>query len=253
MKRALCLLLLAGCAGEPKEPETRSMIDAAFKTDLETVSKAHVFFGHHSVGQNLLEGVAMLSKEAGVPIKIDEAPVGKNLEPLTKFEDFAARGEANKGDGTQLILMKLCYVDFNPDSNVDAMLDAYMKAVGRVRAARPGVKILHVTPPLHSRPGGIKTTMQRLLGKQVWEDDTAIKRAEYAAKLKDRCRGEPVFDLSGVESTQPDGGKVIGVVKGREVPFLWSGFTDDGGHLNDFGKKVAGKAFVQALAAALRR
>src|SRR5206468_11686037 len=113
---------------------------------------------------------------AGVEVRIDEATVGENTRPLAKFEDFARRAERDKDDGTQLMLMKLCYVDFNPRTDVDELVRAYAGAVERVKNARPGVRVVHVTPPLFARPGDVKSKLNRTLGRPVWEDQANKKR-----------------------------------------------------------------------------
>jgi len=233
--------------------EARDLVDETLKQDLATLRGARVFFGHHSVGQNILDGLAALSKEAGIEVRIDEAPVGENLKPLGKFEDFARRAERDKDDGTQLMLMKLCYVDFNPRTDVDGLVRAYSAAVDRVHKARPGVRVVHVTPPLFARPGDVKSRLNRTLGRPVWEDQANAKRLDFARRLRETFPGEPVFDLAAVESTRPDGTVEEHEVDGQPVPMLWPGYSSDGGHLNDTGKLVAAKAFAHALAAALKK
>jgi hypothetical protein len=257
MRIALALIGLAlppACSVESyPAPEPRAMIDDTLKQDLTTLRGARVFFGHHSVGQNILEGLAELSKAAGIEVKIDEARVGENTRPLEKFEDFAKRAERDLDDGTQLMLMKLCYVDFNPRTDVDELVRAYVAAVARVRKARPAVRVVHVTPALFARQTDLKSTLNRTLGRPIWEDQSNGKRLDYGRKLREAFPEDPFFDLAGVESTRPDGGREEHEVGGRQVPMLWSGYSSDGGHLNEAGKLVAAKAFAHALAAALRR
>jgi hypothetical protein len=244
--------LACGARAEP-ETEARIVVEETVKQDLSTLRGARVFFGHHSVGANILQGLGELSKEAGIDVRIDEAPVGENTKPLGKFEDFAERAERNPGDGTQLMAMKLCYVDFQPTTDVDSLVLAYAAAVDRVKKARPGVKVLHVTPPLCTHPTDLKSKLSRTLGKSIWEDQANMRRLEFKRKMIERFPGEPVFDLSAVESTRPDGTTEAYPVDGKEVPMLWPGYTDDGGHLNGRGRVAAAKAFAHALATALRR
>jgi lysophospholipase L1-like esterase len=250
----LGLSLSSACgAGANPTSETSVLIDDTLKEDLATLHGARVFFGHHSVGQNILDGLNELSKEAGIEVRIDEAPVGENQHPLGKFEDFAKRGERDPSDGTQVMAMKLCYVDFTPKTDVDELVRGYVQAVERVRKARPGVKIVHVTPPLCSRPTDMKAKLNRTLGRPVWEDLANAKRLAYGKKLRETFPGEPFFDLSAVESTRPDGSTEAFDVEGKPVPMMWPGYTQDGGHLNGEGGRVAAKAFAHALASVLRK
>ena len=246
------LAAACGTNAEPP-PEVNLLIDETLKQDLRTLRDAHVYFGHQSVGANILSGLAELSNAAGIEVRIDEAPIGQNTKPLEKFEDFAKRGESNVSDGTQLMAMKLCYVDFTPRTDVGGLIQAYAAAVDRVRKARPGTRIVHVTPPLMAQPSDLKSKMNRTLGRPVWEDQANAKRLEFKQKLLERFPGEPVFDLSVVESTRPDGTKEEHEVDGKKVPMLFPGYTSDGGHLNETGRLVAAKAFAHAFAAALSR
>lgn len=245
-------VLACGVETDQGKEETRIVVEESVKQDLAALRGARIFFGHHSVGANILEGVSELSKASGIDVRIEEAPVGENTKPLGKFEDFAKRGEANPSDGTQLMAMKLCYVDFRPDTNVGELVQAYAAAVDRVKKARPGVRVVHVTPPLMARPSDLKSKVSRTLGKSIWEDEANAKRLEFKQKLLERFPGDPVFDLASVESTRPDGTKEEYDVDGRKVPMLWPGYTSDGGHLNERGRVAAAKAFVHTLAAALR-
>ena len=165
MRPGLVVLLLALAPGCDSKTDThlevKDVVDETLKKDLATLRGARVFFGHHSVGANILEGMAQLSKQTGIDVRIDEARVGENTKPLGKFEDFAKRAEANPSDGTQVMAMKLCYVDFRPDTDVGELVRAYSAAVERVKKARPGVRIVHVTPPLCTHPTDLKSKLQR--------------------------------------------------------------------------------------------
>jgi hypothetical protein len=122
-----------------------------------------------------------------------------------------------------------------------------------VKKARPGVRIVHVTPPLMVRPADLKSKISRTLGKSIWEDEANAKRLEFKQRMLETFPGDPVFDLSAVESTRPDGTREEHEVHGKKVPMLWPGYSNDGGHLNETGRLVAAKAFAHAFAAALGR
>ena len=256
MKAAVLLLALALCGAcggaQPAPMESKTVIDDTLKADLETLRGARVFFGHHSVGANLLEGLSSLSREAGVEVRIGEGPVGENTKPLSKFEDFAKHAESQASEGEQLMLMKLCFVDFKPDTDVRALVGAYAKAVERVRKARPGVRIVHVTPPLCTRPNDLKSKLKRTMGSPIWEDQANARRSEFREQLLARFPGEPLFDLATFESTRPDGSREIHDVDGKPVAMLWPGYSSDGGHLNEAGQRAGAKAFAHVLASALR-
>ena len=255
----LAAAFVAACGGsapsaaETKKLERMTVIDDTLKADLETLRGARIFFGHQSVGVNILDGMRTLSREAGIPVEISEAAVGENGRPASKFEDFARRAEAAPAGSMQLMLVKLCFADFTPETDVRPLIEAYESAVQRVRKAQPGVRIVHVTPPLFRPPSGLKTGIKRLLGKSFWEEQSNARNAEFHAQLLAAFPQDPIFDLATLESTRPDGTREECEVGGKKVAMLWPGFASDEGHLNETGKRVVAKAFAHALAEALRK
>ena len=68
--RLAALLLFASLLGcQPKSVEPYTMTDS-LKQDLTTVQSARIFFGHQSVGGNIMDGVQDLAKESGVRLNI---------------------------------------------------------------------------------------------------------------------------------------------------------------------------------------
>ncbi len=227
----------------------------ALVAELRAVAAKKVWFGHHSVGSDMLEGVQALARDAGVPVTIGEGPVGENGHPLDKIKDFEREAIEGAGKDADVVAMKLCYADFTSSTDVSTIMEAYVKSVERIRAARPGVRVLHLTPPLTTRQNDVKSRALRVLGRPVWGDEANLRRLEYGEALAARFPDEPVLDLARLESTTKDGGREMHLVggpavpggRGRLVPMLWPGWSRDEGHLNDDGKRVVGRAFVGAL------
>ncbi len=259
----------AGCesrASTDASAEGGVVVDDRLKEDLLTLQNARVFFGHHSVGGNVLDGVATLSAEAGVPIeivpinqrqsgpqgRIEHAQIAENKKPYAKVDAFLQKVEAMETDPPRIALMKFCYVDFDPDTDVDALFDHYQQAVAKMRAAEPGMTLVHVTVPLMSRPSGLKVRLNRLLGRLIWGDAANLKRSAFNEKLRAAYAGEPIFDVAAVESTRPDGGRESFRYRGQDGHALWPGYTTDGGHLNPLGKRVAARELIRVLAEAVK-
>src|SRR3982074_132049 len=91
------LLALGSCSPQGRA----SMMDTRLQPDLETIRNLRVYFGHQSVGGNILEGVAALSRQAGLPFSFtninspgrpaaffSESLIGRNGEPASKCESF---------------------------------------------------------------------------------------------------------------------------------------------------------------------
>ncbi len=234
---------------------------------LAIVRRSRVYFYHHSVGRNVLDGIERLTVEAAEPAlrmpSLDDPIVpgpmlihggrGRNGDPTSKVDAFATAIREELRPGPELAFMKFCYVDFNPSTNVDALFDHYSRTLESLKRERPEIRFAHVTVPLMTRPVDLKSSVRRLLGLQVWEDAANAKRSEFNKRLVEAFAGDPLFDLARIESTAPDGSATTFEFGGRRVPSLSPAYTDDGGHLNAAGQRVASAAAIRFLAGALSR
>lgn len=240
------------------------------KADLLTVSQSRVFFGHHSVGNNILKGVRGLADKAGVPLRIEEVAaggtvpegpglfhgkVGENLDPDAKIADFAgvlgAPGEARYDVAT----FKFCYVDLDEGSKERSpgkLFERYANNMSAIEAAHPGVKILHATMPLMAEPPGKKTRVKRLLGMSTETDAANVDRGEFNRLTRERYATNDLLDVARFEATRPDGSIAEFPAGGHETEMLALEYTSDGGHLNEMGQERVAAAFLHRIAEALR-
>lgn len=240
--------------------------DPQLEADLATVRKARIFFSHHSVGENVLEGMQRVAADLGAaPLKIasldgaaaSAGPVllhgsgGQNGDPASKIVFFEATVRGKADLRPDVAFMKFCFVDIDPGTDVDGLLARYQRAVTALKHEHPGIRFAHVTVPLIPRPTGLKSSVRRLLGLQEWTDASNAKRDEYNRKLVRAFPADPIFDLAGVESTGPDGAPVSFEMNGKRFPSMAPGYTSDDGHLNAAGQRKAGAAAIHFLAAAL--
>ncbi len=234
--------------------------------DLAKVKEARILFSHHSVGRNVLAGVSRVESEVGGrPIRlvsIEEAGAldgallahgsgGRNGDPRSKIDFFAATLRGDRALRLQLAFMKLCYVDFDPATDVDALFEHYRRTLEALRREYPEIRFAHVTVPLHRRPSDVKSVLRRLAGREVWEDRANAKRAEFNRRLLEAFPDDPVFDLARLESTGPHGDVATFELDGRSYPSLHPALTDDGGHLNAVGERAAAVAAIRFMAGAL--
>jgi hypothetical protein len=239
--------------------------DARVRSDLEAVSRRSVFFGHQSVGSNILDGIRELATREGLALRVEEVEtvsdvrrgtlahgfMDANLEPFRKLESFRRAIGTGPGKGVDVALLKFCYIDITPDSDVRRLFEQYQLTIQGLRASHPETTFVHVTIPLMGLQGGIKGAVKRLLGRAPYGITENARREEYNALLRQAYQGrEPVFDLARVESTNPDGRTETAEWKGRTVPMLVPAYTDDGGHLNAQGRQVAARALLAVLASA---
>ena len=240
---------------------------AESKGALEMLAKTKVYFGHQSVGRNVLQGLEDLSKATQVPVqvkKLDGTPwaapavvhseVGKNSDPLGKIADFSQTLARPEMAGTDVAVLKFCYLDVAHDTIKEprALVEAYARAVDVIRAAHPNLKLVHSTAPLRSDPPGWKTAIKRWIGRETWEDPDNVLRNAYNEEIRKRFAGQPLFDIALAESTLPDGSRSAFVKDGKTVFTLAAQYTSDGGHLNERGRQQIAAVFAKSIADAVR-
>ncbi len=230
----------------------------------QKLSQKKIYFGHQSVGFNIIDGIKDIMKEdPQIKLNIIEttsptkfvsplfahSPVGKNMEPKAKcdaFTDFMDKGLGNKAD---IAFFKFCYVDIRPDTDVDTVFDTYVSAMSSLREKYPRTAFLHITIPLTVLQNGPKAWVKKIIGKPINGYDDNIKREQFNAKLRKEYNGrEPVFDLSSVESTAPDGSRASFQKDCRLYPCLVADYTGDGGHLNERGRRIVAEQLLIFLA-----
>jgi hypothetical protein len=233
------LMLAAGAGGAA---------DAGLRAELERLAQRRIFFGHQSVGVNLLDGMAQLAASEGVPLSVGHAFIAENGDPRRKLRSFEeAMGQ--QPAPVEVALMKFCYADFSAETDAQALFARYRATLGLLRSKYPRTTFVHVTAPLTDVQGGAKGLLKRLLGRAPYGALENIRREEYNRLLREAYGGrEPIFDLARVESTAPDGSAVTAQWNGSVVPALAPAFTDDGGHLNGAGKLRAARELISVLA-----
>jgi len=229
--------------------------------DLQQLAHKHIYFGHQSVGANILDGVKTLAAQAGVPVPINEVPsasairsggfshvfVAENGDPHRKLASFkAALGE---GAPVDLALVKFCYVDITADTDVRGLFDAYRDTIEELRRKNPRTVFVHVTLPLTTAQTGPKAFVKWLLGRAPSGTIENVQREEYNQLLRREYAGrEPLFDLARIESVSPNGTQTTVEWHGKVVPAMYPGYTDDGGHLNAEGRRIAARHLIALLA-----
>ena len=228
------------------------------------LSQEKIYFGHQSVGYNIIDGIKDLMKEnSKIKLNIVETKdvkdikdgalahsrVGKNTEPETKMDDFEnvlANGAGNNADAAAL---KFCYVDMTGKSDVVKLFDEYKNRVAKIHKEYPDLTIIHFTDPLMVAKKTWKTWLKQIMRKKViWEFADNINRNKYNALLTKEYEGkEPILDIAAIESTKPDGSRQSFEVDGVTYYSLYPGYTTDGGHLNELGRKKVAEQFLLLL------
>lgn len=262
----LLTAIVAACAGgESVQP--RSM-DDALKADFESAAAVRVYFGHQSVGGNIMDGLADLQSQIGKPVlKVGEldalsvspargvllhTKVGENGKPDSKCEDFRRILDQKLSGQIDVALFKFCYIDFSDTSDVDAVFATYARTMDDLKQRHPEIIFIHVTAPLRTVDRGLGVWAREMLGRRNRTKLANVSRNEFNQRLVEKYSADPIFDLAGVMSTFPDGRRESFEIDGKTYFSLVPAYTDDGGHLNAVGRSHAAAEFISSIAAAVR-
>lgn len=217
---------------------------------LENVREKSYYFGHQSVGNNILDGIADLAMslniqnlddyaDSGNPVFL-HSQVGRNNYPISKLEDFSQKLSGAVGSNVQVAFLKLCYVDVNENTDVDALFNDYSKTFNQLQTQFPDITFVHFTVPLMSRQKGLKSFIKKIIGRDLYGYEDNLKRQNLNEKIRQQY--DIVFDIAVIESTKPDGSRMEHTLNGQTYFSMHPDYTDDGGHLNETGRtKVAGE------------
>lgn len=255
--------------------------------ELAAAARSRTFFGHQSVGSDLLRAVpgvyaahgmaaplirdvAGLSGPAGASAGLGavgdggggdggggyltHVAIGANGQPLLKIKDFAARLRGGIAAHLDVAMMKFCYIDVAADTDVAPLFAAYRDTLAGLALEYPEVRFVAVTVPLttdadatHRIKAGIKTVLGRTDRFGPAEN---VARARLNALIRREYANGHLFDLAAVESTGPDGTRAGGRYRGAEYFALRRAYAADSGHLNPRGAHAAATAWLAAIAKA---
>jgi hypothetical protein len=259
------LALILACQGDEMTGSSKHPAESTLPAGVwERLSEKTIFFGHQSVGQNILDGIVDLAAglpQAALEIRKIENPLGykaaptlahawmgRNAEPDSKLDQFAEFMVNGVGGRADIAFFKFCYVDFNSGAISTALFQRYRKRLAEMKVAFPSTTFVHLTVPVVARPSGPKDFLKRLLGRSIKEPGAVLRRQEFNELMRQTYSGrEPIFDLARVESTYSDGSRELVTIDGRPCEALVSAWTEDGGHLNAAGRRAVAARFLEYL------
>jgi len=259
----LPVLLMAGCSAGDSLQQTTIGNDTISAEMLERISNKRIFFGHKSVGYNIVEGIqeikekdARFERIAVFELGLEEGAAfdrpgiyhrqnGKNNFPKGKCDAFKQfLTENDIGSRLDIAFFKFCYVDFAPDTNVADIFNYYVETVESIKALFPNLKIVHVTAPLMAHRWGGRSILRNL----TKGDRANVVRNEFNRMLIYKYgNSETIYDLAALESTYPDGKREGFTQNGNQYYSLIRGYTHDGGHLNATGRYHAARGLIAVL------
>lgn len=240
-------------------------LDAVPAERWDALRQKRILFGHQSVGNDILAGLEEIAIrkphvrlrviESRDPASFDEPglvhfKVGANEQAGSKLADFEDVLGGPLGKRADLAFMKFCYVDLFRDGDPAALHGAYQQTVSRVQRANRSVRLLHLTMPLTTVETGRKARLKVLLGRDNLGGYAHNRvRHEFNESLRRLFAKEgTLFDLARSQSTLPGGARAEFTSHGVRCECLTTGYTHDGGHLNEAGRLAVARDFLLFLA-----
>ncbi|HYC51569.1 MAG TPA: hypothetical protein VEB19_10720 [Gemmatimonadaceae bacterium] len=227
------------------------------------LAQRQIFFGHQSVGGNIMQGVAeVLSGNPRVRLNVVEsralgdsaqpafrhALVGRNDFPIEKFDDFTEIASTGFGPDGGVAMLKLCYIDIHTHTDAEDLFAQYQRRVAELRSTNPALTIVHFTSPLTTIENWKGQLRARLTGNNTQRDRNVV-RHRYNELMRRAYEGrEPLFDIARLEARLPDGRSVFYRAGSEHVPLLAPAYTDDGGHLNAQARRMVAEQLLIMLA-----
>lgn len=232
----------------------------------DELAKKRIYFGHQSVGFNIMAGVEEVLKqnpqiklqviESGDPADLRggvfaHSKIGENNKPVTKMEGLQQYMKRDGGGGVDIAFVKLCFVDVMMDTDVEGLFEQYKATASSLKTAHPNTTFVHFTIPLrvYLPPSFKYSIRKRILGLAFADNAHNVARKRYNDLLREEYAGqEPIFDVAEAESTHLDGKRELYGIDGAECYALVRDYTDDGGHLNEVGRKHVAEQLLVFLA-----
>jgi len=265
----IAIVLLTSCSGGDMREELFCFpsIKEVPESSWTKLSHKKIYFGHQSVGFNIVAGVQDVMKENpqihlntletnsvadfSKPV-FAHSRVGKNHDPDSKTGDFKRIMEEGIGDKVDIAFFKFCFVDITSNSNINSIFTNYRTAMSRLQREYPNTTFIHVTVPLiKTMPLNIKIWLKELVGMNIGFFDKShnAARNKFNDILTNEFMGkQPIFDLASIESTHINGRREAFSKDGKKYYSLVPEYTHDAGHLNDIGRKIIAEQLLILLA-----
>ena len=221
------------------------------QADVDILKLHKIYFGHKSVGYNIVAGIRRISdiniltaynqpdqndgslrttiqQLTGGPAVV-EHDIGSDGLPFDKIASFERFMNDIISDNVDVAFFKFCYMDFDANTDVNALIAVYQAVIDRLHTRFPKVIITHFTVPLYSRPASFDNNV----------------REQFSHWLRETYK-DKVFDIASIESVDPKGNTVISW--DNVTIAMADEWTDDGGHLNEAGQNHISGALIAFLA-----
>ena len=226
------------------------------------VASRTIYFGHQSVGRDLIAGIDRLNNDRAIGLSLIQTDDPNSLAgpAFVHFlagsnRDYASKNAAllrllktrKRADGA-IVLLKYCYVDIRDDLNPDVIFASYCEMTETIQSEYLDVTVVHATMPLTTVESVFRARTRQIMGRPTLRK-ASIARHRYNELLRGEFAGnDPIFDLARVEATRPDGTLSTFVSHGSPIETLTPENTYDGGHLTPQCQLAAAGALLNVLA-----
>ncbi|MBU1043561.1 MAG: hypothetical protein KJ915_04085 [Candidatus Omnitrophica bacterium] len=255
---------ILNCKGEAMDKEVDfSDLRVVPQAKWDALANKKIYFGHQSVGYNIIDGIKdVMTEMPNIKLDIVEtknpedfdkgifahSSVGRNENPKSKIDDFKKIMDSGVGGKVDIAFFKFCYIDINSETDQAELLAYYKKTMNYLEQKYPNTKFVHFTVPIRTTNNSFKANIRRFLKKDVWGDKENIARNKYNKILMDEyVPNEDLFNIALYEATLPDNSLNYCADRGDDYLALWSGYSEDGGHLSLLGKKYIAQKLLLFL------
>lgn len=249
---------------QENKPNAKTM-DAVSEQTWSLLSEKKIYFGHQSVGFNIVDGIKdIMAENEKIDLNIKEtndisafsepvfahSRVGQNTDLSSKIEAFEQTIRKGVGEKADIAFFKFCYLDITEETNVQKLFESYKQTMDKLQKEFPETVFLYATVPLRTVNTSWKTWIKKLIGKDyIWEYADNIKRNEFNSMIRKAYEDTGrVFDIARAESTYTDGNRETFSYKGNDYAALVPAYTNDGGHLNELGRRQVAAHLLALMA-----
>jgi len=252
--------------------KTMLTLDDIQPASWEKLAQKKIFFGHQSVGNNIMKGIEeLMQKNSNIRLHVLETSkpsdfssgvfahysIGQNEKPESKIQDFARIMDQGIGGQADLALFKFCFVDITASTDIQRLFNEYKHTMAVLEKKHPQTTFLHCTIPLLEKPqSSLKSFIKKLLGTDggFFDSKHNVARNEFNELLRNEYSGKAmIIDIAEMESTYPDGTRETFNQNSKTYYSLIPDYTNDGGHLNELGRKRVAEGFLKQLVKAMKK
>ena len=259
MALSIVAFLVSLMACEDTKTGSPKMINSVevSKEDWNILTQRRIAFGHQSIGNNILSGMQALAQQARVSLPVNESKnanaktgimhfkIGINEDPYSKITDFEKIMESNAIHSFDIAMMKLCYIDFNNNTDAIKLAEYYSETIERLGQKFPNTFFIAVTSPITVVQEGPRGWIKKLLGRTPGGYIENYKRKEFNDYLRSRYNHSGhLFDLAKYENSSFRNY----TYREAAIEVLNPSMTSDGGHLNSQGQQYVAANMIKILA-----